>query len=55
MDVLQAIVNDPQVPRNIMLRAVRMLRKADIQLGVKDLGRNCTNHEVIESVLKSVG
>ncbi len=55
MNALRAIVNDPQAPHNIRLRAVRMLQKADIRLGMKDLGRNCINHEVIESVLKAVG
>ncbi len=55
MNALRAIVNDPQAPHNIRLKAVRMLQKADIGLGMKDLGRNCINHEVIESVLKSVG
>src|SRR5687768_6244047 len=55
MNALRAIVNDPQAPHNIRLRAVRMLQKGDIRLGMKDLGRNCMDHEVIESVLKAVG
>ena len=55
MNALRAIVNDPQAPHHIRLRAVRMLQKGDIQLGMKDLGRNFSEHEVIESVLKAVG
>ncbi len=55
MNALRAIVNDPQAPHNIRLRAVRMLQKADIRLGMKDLGRNLADSEVIESVLKAVG
>ena len=51
MNALRAIVNDPQAPPTIRLRAVRMLQKADIQLGFKDLGRNLADHDVIESVL----